>query len=665
MPHPRDQLIEDVHRQLSELRESTQHSRALIDEIQSNLNLLSSAPAAETPATETPAPSPEPQPVQLESAPVSEPAPKPAPAPLAQAGGRAQKPRPWRSRPQSSKPQLSTEQRTLRWAAILGSVITFVGACFGIALAIQSGLLGPAGRATGAALLALILLGIGIRIDRRKGPNSGVMALYVTSFLIFALDLIYIGVAKEWVTPGSLVVLSLALWVAYLALAKWRNNLKLLLAMCIIFVFYSMPLITEDAYINALVLVPPILALPVTWRMYKDASPQLLTAARTASGLLLAWQTMLVAEIGDFYTRETAIHEPVHFAVALPLIGVVLLVVGEMPFKAPETEPMTSVIPGVITPAALLAVSYSMLSEAGSWLLVLTAAVVTCLVVVLRPRAGTQFQPELLTGWLMVSPFTFLPLFFAPYDPDRASAWVTWIPVITLLVLATVGLVFLSRLPVDKVPVLGAWAIMVFLGTSHLLTATLNPLIPAYSISRILQGVALAALLVVGVTRKELWRGLPVAARNALAGFALVMEMVAVVTIIRGIGELISPSEWNSTTLEFEGNEVSFYIGHMIVSISWMALASWLLVKRSANKDAKAERTAGLVIAIVATAKLVLFDMAALSGIPRVLTFIVCGLLLIAVAAKGAQRKQSWQIPPEGSRNDDAEDTEGEVPIPT
>nr|WP_282597846.1 DUF2339 domain-containing protein [Corynebacterium sp. Marseille-P3884] len=80
----------------------------------------------------------------------------------------------------------------------------------------------------------------------------------------------------------------------------------------------------------------------------------------------------------------------------------------------------------------------------------------------------------------------------------------------------------------------------------------------------------------------------------------------------------------------------------MIISISLMALASWLLIKSpKPGSDSKAARVTGLVFAGVATGKLVLFDMASLNGVPRVIAFVVCGLLLIAVAVLGAQRNSN------------------------
>lgn len=646
MSHPREQIIDDVRRQLNELRQRTAHSQMLIDAITSNLNQLTSSPAA----APQPAAQPMPQPV-----PQMTPAP-PQPAPIVQQQP-PQKPS-LRQRVSASmheRPQLSTEQRIMRWAAIIGSVITFVGACLGIALAIQSGLLGPVGRAVGAALLAVILLGIGIWLDVRKGTNAGVMALYVTSFLILALDLFYVGMVQNWVLPDAVVLAFILLWTGYLALAKWRNNLRLVVAMCIILVFYSGTLITKYAFANALVLVPPVLVVLMTWWMCRQASPRMLTIVRTVAGLLLAWQTWLVMVLGDFISGPYTEAELINAAVVIPLVGVVLLVVGELFFRPYPATPRMTVAAGVVAPALVLLLSHMMLEDVARWILVAVAVAVTYLVTVVgRGRPGSQQanqaaqQPAnswLITGWFMVLPFTFLPLLLIYHDAYNFSPWTSWVPRLTLLVMASAVVFLTTRVPVRTVPVLAAWAIMVLAGVWDALFTALNPLLPLLAAPQYLaMGVALAVLLVVCIALPGLRQVLSGTARKAFAAYGLLLEMVAVVTITQSIGELISPSIYNSTTHNYEGHEGAFYVGHMIVSISWMALAAWLLVKRASNRahnmDAKSERTAGLIIAIVATAKLVLFDMAALDGIPRVLTFIVSGLLLIAVAAKGAQRKQ-------------------------
>lgn len=69
-----------------------------------------------------------------------------------------------------------------------------------------------------------------------------------------------------------------------------------------------------------------------------------------------------------------------------------------------------------------------------------------------------------------------------------------------------------------------------------------------------------------------------------------------------------------------------FYIGHAIVSISWLVLAGWLMPGRRTS----------ISMSIAAIAKLMLFDMSALTGFFRIVAFITSGLILIIIATRTA-----------------------------
>lgn len=625
MHNSRDQILADVRRQLGELRASTARSQMLIDDIQATLNHLSPAPVADVPV-------PAPAPVLQQPAMAGAPMPPQPPHQVQQ----PQKP------PKPPKPKLTTEQQVMRWAAVIGSIITFVGASFGIALAIQTGLLGPVGRVVGAALLAFVLLGVGIRVDQRKGTSAGVMALYVTSFLILILDLWYASSAQEWLKALSAVLIFLVLWLGYLALAHWRKNLQLVLAMCIILVFYTFPLLSLDYLANALIMVAPIAVILLTWAMAKGTDPRLLAIVRSAAGVLLAWQTAALsspAELRTTYLEETV--EPINFALAVPLIGLVLLVIGEIFFAPPSTTRAQSIAPAVAAPAAILLASYMLLHDAGVWLPFLTATAVTVLVTVLRPKDNAQRAADLITGWFIILPFTLFRPVVDTQDFELQNTQSAAVSVLIFFAVAVVVLLILHRLPMNRVAVLSSWALMLFIAILPMLENTLFPsAITRWSWFGLIQGLALAVLIIIAATRTTLWRSLPIQARGAFAAYGLLLEMVAVVTISAVLGH-INALFADPSSPYLETSRLGFYNGHMLVSISWMAAASWLLLKRPGTMDAKTMRTAGLFVAIVATAKLVLFDMAALGGIPRVLTFIVCGLILIAVAIKGAQQQKN------------------------
>ncbi|MCZ9292929.1 DUF2339 domain-containing protein [Corynebacterium meitnerae] len=625
MHHSRDEILTDVRRKLGELRASTARSQMLIDDIQATLNHLSPAPVADVPV---PAPAPVLRPPAMAGAPMPPQPPHQVQQP--------QKP------PKPPKPKLTTEQQVMRWAAVIGSIITFVGASFGIALAIQTGLLGPVGRVVGAALLAFVLLGVGIRVDQRKGTSAGVMALYVTSFLILILDLWYAYAAQEWLKPLSCVVIFLVLWLGYLALAHWRKNLPLVLAMCIILVFYTFPLLSLDYLANALILVAPIAVILLTWPMSKGSDSRFLAIVRSAAGVLLAWQTGALsspAELRATYLEQPV--EPISFVLAVPLIGLVLLVIGEIFFAPTSTTRAQSIVPAVVAPAAILLASYTLLHDAGVWLPFLTATAVTVLVTVLRPKDNAQRAADLITGWFITLPFTLFRPVVDTQDFELQHTQSEAVSVLIFFAVAIVVLLLLHRLPMNRVAVLSSWALMLFIAILPMLENTLFPsAITRWSWFGLIQGLALAVLIIIAATRTTLWRSLPIQARGAFAAYGLLLEMVSVVTISAVLGH-INALFADPSSPYLETSRLGFYNGHMLVSISWMAAASWLLLKRPGTMDAKTMRTAGLFVAIVATVKLVLFDMAALGGIPRVLTFIVCGLILIAVAIKGAQQQKN------------------------
>ena len=71
-----------------------------------------------------------------------------------------------------------------------------------------------------------------------------------------------------------------------------------------------------------------------------------------------------------------------------------------------------------------------------------------------------------------------------------------------------------------------------------------------------------------------------------------------------------------------------FLIGHTLASLGWMAFAAYLALRRQSATDL----TLAVVVALGAATKLVLFDMAALSGIARVAAFMGCGAIMVAIA---------------------------------
>jgi len=81
-------------------------------------------------------------------------------------------------------------------------------------------------------------------------------------------------------------------------------------------------------------------------------------------------------------------------------------------------------------------------------------------------------------------------------------------------------------------------------------------------------------------------------------------------------------------------DETGFLFGHSVVTVSWTIAALFLLVKGINNK---ALRICGLILVGAAVLKLVLFDLAALDGIARVLAFLGAGLVLLTAGTRYAK----------------------------
>jgi hypothetical protein len=145
-----------------------------------------------------------------------------------------------------------------------------------------------------------------------------------------------------------------------------------------------------------------------------------------------------------------------------------------------------------------------------------------------------------------------------------------------------------------------------------------GPLVGAVGVALLLVALGIGALAV--LARLGL---LGDASRRALAaaGLGLVALYGATGTVV-ALALLVAPSR------------AGFLAGHVLVTVSWTAVALVLLAR---GLRASLPRVLGGVLVVAAVAKLILFDLTALDGIARVAAFLGAGIVLLVAGTRYAR----------------------------
>src|SRR5699024_9544723 len=110
--------------------------------------------------------------------------------------------------------------------------------------------------------------------------------------------------------------------------------------------------------------------------------------------------------------------------------------------------------------------------------------------------------------------------------------------------------------------------------------------------------------------------------RAVMIGAVVVLLALSVMIVAAGvvIGDLAG------------GSRNGFLAAHLVVTVLWICCAAWLVLTPR-PRLARARRL-GFLLGALALAKLLLLDLATLPGLFRVLSFIVVGAVMLAVAVR-------------------------------
>lgn len=556
---------------------------------------------------------------------------------------------------QSDRVRLTLEQKVIRGIAVGGSLITIIGVALLIALAIQSGWLGPLGRVIGTAVFGALLLAAGFWLHTRKeASTAGVTALVTTSYLVFSLLVFALVHWLVWWPELLGAVTLVIIHVGFLGLARFLNLAWLSYAVAI---FGGVLAIVSQTHHPAswVVALLPLLTLAVTFRSGW-------IWPRVFSGI--ATIVLLLTAVNISPPDESPLWNAL--ATVSFLAFVALGISDRFPVQAADRPDS----PGQSQPGAPMTAQYWQSR---------------------RQNHSAQVQPRSLTAeldrnhvLLLIPGFILLIQLVLTH-----SSWFVWLVPALALIMTGIGwhahrkvesLIGLSALPASLVflwaveppvgplqpsapaAVLGlyllfALALVAWLSTTDRLgrlpwVVWLAGLVimtgtwAGHATGRfpwwLTSGAAavLAALLMLLIAlclaRYRTFHIFPVWARVLGAVAILYFSTLVIVTLSTFLGQLLAASA---------GMWLGYLFGHAAVSGAWMILGAVVLLART-PLDNRTELGIGVLLATAATIKLVFFDLSALSGVPRVIAFLVCGVVLLVIAALRGRRSSNEETGP-------------------
>lgn len=537
----------------------------------------------------------------------------------------------------------STRDTVTTVVSWLGAAILILGLVFLTAQAVQHGWLGPSVAVTVAAAISLAVIGAALFVRQRTPGNPVAPALLTVGVLGLLSDIWVTVFGLEWTDVRLGTGLAALTCAVGLGIARWWEQQWLAFILLVtgsLFIFPTgVGLAWDSDDVSALsvsLLILGVLGWSSTWR--RNWIPvDIAAAAVFFGGLILAAPDDLTVVI------------TVAAFVAVSVVGVL----GLTPTATTSPVAVTVDLLTRWIPASLLPVVF-LLAETGDaafrdgqdstaprWC-ALGIAVFSCVVPLVRQILVREpfTAPDRMTGAGALLPGQYpgtVPL--APAPPATATD--------SMRAGLATGLAGLA-LVLSSNHAASAWswwlcALVVIAGVLVWFSPFLSPLYPwLFGGFTVLVGLPLLAPAwdrFADVPTRALW--LPAALYLVLGVLVyfragpLHLEFVGKI-LCGGVFLVLGTSSIPLLARDIDPGEVSFMTGHLVVSVLWMLIGVYFLLRVDAR--------IGLGIALLATAKLVLYDLGALDGLIQVAAFILCGLILLASAAvRGRNDRASGQ----------------------
>lgn len=516
--------------------------------------------------------------------------------------------------------------------AFVGSGVLLIGVALLLILARHPGNIDRALPIVACGLLAVALVAVAFRVRRNDELNIGAMALAATGFAAAYLDVVAVTSLYGLVQRplGLAIAGTIALLGLFLAVG-WHS--EAFGVICVLGALVLVPLLSRDPTTALAFLVVMTL---VTFAFQWGRNWSGLLLARTVPTALTAIVVALMIGTGD-PDRWLLVTAAILLAV-LSVVSSIASVRGRP--DRPEPYPLivgmnALLLPLLVAPALVTGVR---LERAPGVLLLAAIAVLLITLGALGHPLPEPVRPAAAAVGAVAGLMTML----------RATDF-RWLTALAFLV--AVAYLAVARAASDRIAFwLGAGAASLGALSSLPWLAGLASLRVARerfgpdTVLGAATAVAVAVLFVSCVRRR---RGRtpahpprPGHAAGDWVGYlgwvaAIVAFTVCVVAGGTWVGDLLGSSE------------TGFRGGHALATVAWFAGSGYLLLT-GLRHTGLFRRRFGLILAGAAVMKLMLFDLAALSGLARVLAFMMAGLLLIVIGAAYAKALGSARSRPPG-----------------
>ncbi len=509
--------------------------------------------------------------------------------------------------------RMSREGAGSKLVAWIGGAVTLAGVVLLLVLAIQRGYIGPVPRIVLGAALGLALVAIALRLHRSPDGRTGAIAVAATGAAVLYLDTVAATGYYHFVPAWAGLALGLLVAVGGVLIA-WRWDAEVLAVFVVLGSAATAPFVTRDVtLLIGFLLVLQIASSPAQLQQRWTTLAPVAAAPPVLAVLLDA----TVAQLGHSADRLTIAALAVATSLVQLVVSTLLARDPQRPAEAALGMVLAAPVPTLV--AVLLVARWDGVALAGG----LGAALVV--VGAARRMLGlpSRFADAAVIAGLAA---LFEATCIACTGDVRALALLAG-----AVLLAVVAERLRHGASLAAATVFGAVGLAVALGEaarpSYLAIAPANRIAMRSVISAGTTGVIIvvAALVLSWAAGRVVTASDPASphARWTVAGLVTLYGASAAVV---SIGLAISPDRHG------------FLIGHMLVTLSWTVCAIVLLLRHT---DSAPLRVAGLALVAAALAKLVLFDLASLSGVPRVLAFLGAGLVLLAAGARYARLSAS------------------------